>query len=366
MKDKIIFFFPSFKNLSGHENSFLEPLNTVFRNLNIEHQYIVSKNNKIDNKEFYPIWESSNSKIFIIKLFINFFFLIKNILVFSRLIRQKKFSKLNIYCDGYTLYDLVTIYSLFSKKNDITIFFYIRNFYNNNFKNRLFVFIIKLFFQKFSLKILTDTEILQDRLKALFKKDCIHLLPIPHTFSLQNEPILNLNKNEIKILCPGPYRDEKYGKNLHFFIQKNKIYNFHIRINEKSNIKGYSSNLKISYFKDSLSKFDYMNEMKATDLVLLPYCSANYKEKSSGVFVESVFMGKLPFVSDNTWMSYELNNFALQDLIVVDWENFDLMDRISALSENKFFKNFRNMIKYYKEFHNIQNFENKFNKILKK
>ena len=91
MTHKIIFFLPSFKNYSGHENSFSEPLGKVSRDLNFDYIYIVSKKNKINNLKFAPIWESSESKYNFIKLFSNFILSLKNIINFKILLNNKNF-----------------------------------------------------------------------------------------------------------------------------------------------------------------------------------------------------------------------------------------------------------------------------------
>ena len=104
--------------------------------------------------------------------------------------------------------------------------------------------------------------------------------------------------------------------------------------------------------------------MGMADIILLPYDSKSYSNKTSGVFVESIFLGKLIFVTDNTWMSNELINFSLNELIVRKWRNFDLSDKLSKLNKKNFLINFRNMQIYYEKFHNIINFENKLKKII--
>ena len=61
-----------------------------------------------------------------------------------------------------------------------------------------------------------------------------------------------------------------------------------------------------------------------SNFIILPYESKDYKYRSSGIFVESISLRKIVLVSVNTWMSKELKKHNLSELIVHDWNNFEI------------------------------------------
>ena len=67
-------------------------------------------------------------------------------------------------------------------------------------------------FKKVSLYILTDNYPLYSILKEDFKTKIL-LMPIPHTFKLKRLEHKKFNNKNINLLCPGQYREEKFGTN---------------------------------------------------------------------------------------------------------------------------------------------------------
>ena len=72
--------------------------------------------------------------------------------------------------------------------------------------------------------------------------------------------------------------------------------------------------------------------------------------------MESISIGKITLVSDNTWMSSELYKFGLKKFIIKEWENFDLNKFIKDLNMIDTKKKLITMQKNYLNFHNEKNF----------
>ena len=88
----------------------------------------------------------------------------------------------------------------------------------------------------------------------------------------------------------------------------------------------------------------------------MPYVSEDYKYRSSGIFVETISLRKIVFVSGNTWMSKELRKHDLSELIIHDWNNFEIFKFIKKCNFKKLNKKLKIMQKKYLNFHNEKNF----------
>ena len=148
-------------------------------------------------------------------------------------------------------------------------------------------------------------------------------------------------------MCPGSFRKEKYGKNLidflNFYDDKKTI----LKINEKSDLKKENSNLKIIYFKDNLKRDDYDNLFLSSDVILLPYDSTYYQNRSSGIFFESIKAKKILFVTSETIMAHELKKAKLSPLLIPDWKKLNSKKIYFVLNSKKIKKNLYKLSKIY-------------------
>jgi hypothetical protein len=56
-------------------------------------------------------------------------------------------------------------------------------------------------------------------------------------------------------------------------------------------------------------------------MILLPYDPIAYQERTSGIFTEAIIAGKIPLVTPNTWMAYELSKYQLDKDLVIQWDH---------------------------------------------
>jgi hypothetical protein len=207
--------------------------------------------------------------------------------------------------------------------------------------------------------ILTDSEKLQRSLTAYFKK-AVHLVPIPHTQNLQNITIKNPTKNiddqiilawwcgnpnlekGLKVIQELVNSSDPFAKYLHFFLS------------EKSDLPNINNNIKITYLSAYLTRQEYLQQLMTVDILLLPYDSEIYRERTSGVFVEAICAGKIPFVTQGTWMATELISYNLSELII-DWTKNNVFESMFTIADNTITRRkIMTMRDRYLKFHSVE------------
>ncbi len=257
--------------------------------------------------------------------------------------------------------------------------------YRRDTQNEKTRFVYKFLHQLIHLKIktphfqlLTDSELLAQSLSKYFQEK-VTVMPIPHTEfkgkKLPSSPFNFFHKVEDKkpdnsnnyIICwwAGPPREEKGWTTIKNmlnckFSQADK---FCIVAAESSLLKSVEGGVNVHLIPDNLSRSEYENWLYKSDLMLLPYSSQAYSEKTSGIFTESVIAGTIPLVTPNTWMAKELSQYNLEELII-DWDNlpnvFAHIEQILTQNWEQITLKFSIMQKEYYTFHSLENYAHKF------
>ncbi|XTZ12006.1 MAG: glycosyltransferase family 1 protein, partial [cyanobacterium endosymbiont of Rhopalodia inflata] len=171
-----------------------------------------------------------------------------------------------------------------------------------------------------NLKLLTDSDLLGESLSNYFQEH-VTVMPIPHAE-------IKVNNCDIKnkfpgILCwwPGFPREEKGWNIIKKLVASNLNNTDEICLlaAEKSNLKVTKGGIKLKLIQDKLTRTEYNYWLSVSDVILLPYDYQSYGERTSGIFTESIIAGKIPLVTDKTWMAYELLKYDLGELII-NWE----------------------------------------------
>lgn len=361
MKNSLVCFLPFFYDNSGHEVSFIKLLQKISFKLKKRFLVILPKKNifNFNLKNHKKIIFSL--KIKDLKFLYNLF---KNFLAISNLLKKNNFNKKDIvYLDGYNLVFLIlfTLTFLINKQRNFIIIYSRYNL--EGFSGFIYLYcfkIIKNISHKFIL--LTDTEELKKKNLITFKIKSI-LMPIPHIFKITKIVKKKLNPLNIKILFPGKFRKDKFSKNFHNFLITNNSKNIKINISKKFS---YYDNYKYKFkrFDENLSRQKYLNLFKETNFIILPYNDKLYKYRSSGIFIESISLKKITFVSKATWMADELRKFKLDCLVVKDWSSFKLSNSLKIYDDPEIKKKIDIMHKKYLSFHNEKNFISIFKTII--
>jgi hypothetical protein len=102
-------------------------------------------------------------------------------------------------------------------------------------------------------------------------------------------------------------------------------------IAETAGIQSVNGGPAIRRLPAHLSRADYVRILAESDVILLPYDANTYRERTSGIFVESVLANKIPIVTAGTWMADELQQHQLQAL-ALDWNSPALLEDLWRVS----------------------------------
>lgn len=284
-------------------------------------------------------------------------FLKKNALLESKhcIIFLESFARLQLFSLAFSLFlipkDTVSVWLLY--RFDVHHFKY-------RFVYKILNQIIKWRLGSKKFKFLTDSELLKVSLSNYFNES-FHIMPIPHADLGGSIPNLRKIKSP-EILCwwPGSPRPEKGLRAIQL------LTNFSSESSKKLCIIAASSSglilkpggAKILLIADELTSSEYLEWLHTCDIVLLPYDPIVYSERTSGIFTESIVVGKIPFVSPNTWMASELLKYGLERLIV-NWQAPEkIVSKILELSiDNSTLQpELSKMRQIYCDFHSIQGY----------
>lgn len=226
--------------------------------------------------------------------------------------------------------------------------------------------LIKKRLPKGNFKLLTDSELLSQALCDYFQEK-VTVMPIPHTDIKVN----NLNKNEqsSEILCwwAGFPREEKGWSKIQALV------NTSIEDNQKicliaaknANLIPIETGLDVKLIENQLTREEYNYWFSISDVILLPYNSDAYGERTSGIFTECIIAGKIPLVTDQTWMSYELLKYDLGELII-NWESPQqvFLSILDMTQDNNIKNKIQAMQNSYQNFHCINSYADTMQKLI--
>jgi hypothetical protein len=212
--------------------------------------------------------------------------------------------------------------------------------------------------------LLTDSEILSKSLSNYFN-ETVTVMPIPHTEVIDTEAIPK-QSNEIVCWWAGAPRLEKGWDAMKSFVtsvseEANKIC---VVAAENSQLLPVPGGVKVKLISNKLTQLEYVKWLATCDIVLLPYDATAYSERTSGIFTECIMAGKIPVVSEGTWMAKELYKYGIEELII-NWEKPEIVaNKILKISKSLTVKNkVMKIYENYHSFHNVETYSREMNKI---
>jgi hypothetical protein len=209
--------------------------------------------------------------------------------------------------------------------------------------------------------LLTDSKKLQKSLNSYFKQQ-IHLLPIPHTQNLKNiikdEIIKNTTDTSISAWWCGNPNLEKGLKTIQELLTLSDPFAkyIHLFTSKSAYLPNINNNITITYLPAYLTRQEYLQQLNNVDILLLPYDSEIYRERTSGVFVEAICAGKIPFVTQGTWMATELIPYNLNELII-DWTKNNVFESMFTIANTTITrKKIMIMRDDYLKFHSVESY----------
>jgi len=201
--------------------------------------------------------------------------------------------------------------------------------------------LIEIKISKQNFVILTDSEKLSNSLTKYFNRQ-IYVMPIPHTQNIEQSigkeiRSITSNSDDSSILAwwcgnPNPEKGLSIIQKL-VTVSDEFSKQFNLFLSEATHISNKTNDITLTFLPAYLSRQQYLEQLSKIDILLLPYNSNIYKERTSGVFVEGVCAGKIPFVTQGTWMATELIKYNLPELII-DWKQDDVITSIYKLAQN--------------------------------
>lgn len=303
----------------------------------------------------------------------NFIYKLQQVIIFARSISKSlnnifsaKFNsnKNIIFIERFIHLQLFALWLavLFCRKNELYIWvLYRHNFHQH--KTKFFYKLVNKLLKKAvkpdHLALFSDSELLANSMTKYFDEP-FTVMPIPHTDFVTKSP----NKND-HIICwwAGPPREEK-GWNIIKQLAEcvtPLADNFTLVASKSADLKTVNQGVKVISTNDNLPREDYEYWLTKTDIMLIPYDSIAYEERTSGVFTESVIVGNIPLTTDNTWMAKELLKFGLDELII-NWDNpQEVWEKINCIINCEATKTkLKIMQKAYTDFHNLDSFAHQF------
>lgn len=215
---------------------------------------------------------------------------------------------------------------------------------------KFFLTLLHKKFQK-NLHLFTDT----DNLTSFFIEHLslpFQTLPIP-LFDIEPGEVRN---EKLTILFPGEPRGEKGGHVVARLLQEPRRCHF---------ITSENLPRADEHFPNVLPRKEYLQFLKRSDVIILPYEAEKYRYRSSGIFMEGISLGKLTLVPDGCWMADELKKHNLKEMIV-DFEKPHFLLQVEELAKDRSLKEkLKKMQRYYLEYHTSQSFAKALDKSLK-
>lgn len=203
--------------------------------------------------------------------------------------------------------------------------------------------------------LLTDSEKFIPTLEE--KAHCkAHLLPV--LFLEEGAPVLQSPKERIGCLFHGKPKKSKGVHHMQRLLELKEPATEHFEISVSFEFPPTedkeSNQLKLRCFEPALPRAGFLHELLTSDIVLLPYLPKVYNFRTSGIFVEAIFYGKMVVVHEGTLLAYELRKYGLEKLIV-DWENPHFFSHLLSLYNDEIVREkLKQMQESYKKMHSLE------------
>jgi hypothetical protein len=218
---------------------------------------------------------------------------------------------------------------------------------------RLLNKVIKNILPRGHFQLLTDSELLVKSFSNYFEEPITQVPMLPGS----SLAILDLPKTKTDIFCwwPGEPRWEK-GLAVMQHLTTLQSQELVVIAAEDSNLKATASGPRIRLVPNHLTEVDYLHWLSASDLILLPYDKYTYQERTSGIFLETILVGKMPIVSQDTWMAWQLCQHQLPEL-VVDWYRADLIAHLGFCARNlELAEKLKKMQRHFQRIHTVDEY----------
>ncbi|MBS3905136.1 MAG: hypothetical protein KGZ39_07410 [Simkania sp.] len=343
---------PRIKTEAGHDYVYHRCIQESIEKYGLSCTVLIDKEANIErlSMRFFPYFTSS----FQSRVFSNIF---QNFLKERNICNQTKI----LFIDTFSLKELLDLTFAIKKSKKETTYLWIFLRYDlKKFKlnGRLHIACLKVILNhlKSQCVFLTDSRSIQQEAELLFKR-AVHLLPIPHAFTITSTET-HETKKIVHCWWPGPPRPSKGLNAIRKILEITELENLEVILAASKDAMLSASNIQVVSLPAILSREEYFQQMMASNVILLPYDPVAYRCSTSGIFVEAIVAGKMPVVLAGSWLADELLQYGLEELIV-DWETRWFWQRINELRQSTAIaRKLGSMQKAYQKFHSLENFSN--------
>jgi hypothetical protein len=199
---------------------------------------------------------------------------------------------------------------------------------------RLLTFMLQRTIAPGRVTFLTDSKLLERSYSRLLSRPP-KVMPIPHALFVFPSAEKFSPSDRWTLWWPGEPRKHK-GLNVIKRIGECRLdgsNRFRLIVADSAGVRGASNGIQVETLASPLPMEEYAHTLNRADIILLPYDADIYEEATSGIFVETVAAGKIPLVSSETWMSFELERFHLEEL-AIDWDDKRIFARIAEIASS--------------------------------
>lgn len=231
----------------------------------------------------------------------------------------------------------------------------------DRFEVRLWMWLLNLRFGN-RFQLLSDSRLISDFLGCKLRRS-FTTLPIP-LLDLPKQPFKQLKT--FRLLFVGEPRKEKGRQEVLSLLstQDPAASCIELTLSEQLREAISSTSLILHYHARSLDQQHYLELLNRCDVLLLPYCSHRYQRRTSGIFVEAIWMGKIPLVAEGSWLAHELRRHQLE-MLIVDFTSPLFFTHLIRLSQHpQLYEALNAMQTEYHHFHNLHSLSAHFQNLL--
>jgi len=335
MKTKqLVYLAPNALRKTGHDEVYLHCVKSACKNANLE----------------FCAFLPEETELKITPSLHKYFPLTKKYHFFSYTKLFNRFSQKNavFFIEHISIKDLCHIvFATILSWKKASIFLLMRRDYSTSALKEFFlVNLLKLLQVSSKLTLLTDSSLIFHYFqeKKLPPKT---VMPIPHI--PQVAPQIT-PRTKIRAWWPGPPREAKGKQLIESLAKKLPNDHFELLLSEECGIEN------ATHLPKHLPRKKYEETLASIDAVLLPYDPVVYRSGTSGILVEAVCAGKMPFVRSGSWLAFEVESNNLSELIL-DWNSDSIIDEIiQKINSNEIQSKLQKMKDVYQSFHTRENF----------
>jgi hypothetical protein len=221
-----------------------------------------------------------------------------------------------VFLTSASYFDVLAIIRLQKKKTANCIFWFVlrRDFDDWGISKHQWRYAGSLVKRHQNVKFFSDTELLQSEYSDLLNLE-VKLLPI-----ISSHDGSKPSQKRFLMSYFGDLREEK-GFDGFLQLLKNRRFSSEIFFTQAY----FSSTLRelnlhflseidqvpnLEIMRRAANRSEYFELLLSTEIVYLNYRTANYKARSSGIFVETIHADSFPFVSQQTWMHKQISELS--------------------------------------------------------